>query len=279
MRCLESFNNQTYPNVCALLVDNNSDDGSPDIIAKHYPNIHQIVNMENLGFARGINIGLKYALDQNAEYIFISNNDAYINNDCLETLLRYHTIDVGILAPMIYYTKPPNRIWSMGGKIHPGNLEVSDKWAEKIDAGDWPDFIEQDFVPGCGMLFPRETLLKVGLFDESFSMYYEDLDYCLRVRKSNLKIKIIPEAKMWHQIASSSGGSDTPNERYWMARSSVRYFAKHAIGVQIPYIFFWRTGSTLRTSFRLIRKHRWQSAKAYWRGLKDGLSECFGGKG
>ena len=81
---------------------------------------------------------------------------------------------------------------------------------------------------------------------------------------------------MWHQVASSSGGSDTPNERYWMARSSVHYFSKHANSTQAPYILIWRTGSALRTSFRLVRKLRWQSIKAYWRGIIDGLREVYG---
>lgn len=78
---------------------------------------------------------------------------------------------------------------------------------------------------------------------------------------------------MWHKVAVSSGGSDSPNERYCMARSSLRFFRKHARGVQIPAILFWRTGSTLQTTLRLARRGRWDALRAYWRGLRDEIRE------
>lgn len=276
LRCLKSLGNQTHPNTQILVVDNNSKDGSPDIIAKQYTNVLQIINKQNLGFAKGMNVGLRYALENNADYVFISNNDAYIAEDCLATLIKYQTLDTGILAPIIYYADYPQKIWSTAGIINPRNLEVDKKWSDKDDPGKWPDYLEVDFTPGCGMLFHQSTLKTIGLFDENFTMYYDDLDYCLRVKNSNLSIKVVPAAKMWHQVARSSGGNDSPNERYWMARSSVRYFTKHANHAQAPYILIWRTGSALRTSIRLLRKLQWQSLKAYWKGIFDGLRELSG---
>jgi hypothetical protein len=76
---------------------------------------------------------------------------------------------------------------------------------------------------------------------------------------------------MWHKVSLSSGGSNSPNERYWMARSSVLFFRKHARGWRVPIILFWRSGSALRTSLRLLREGRRQALAAYWRGLRDGI--------
>jgi len=271
VRCIDSLINQTYTNLRVLVVDNHSDDGSPEEIAKLFPEVEQILNQENLGFAKGINIGLRRALSDNADYVFISNNDAFISLDSIEILINHVVDNTGALAPLVYYTNPPNKIWSTGGYIHPWTLERTDKWAGKSDPGNWPDKIELDFVPGCGMFFPRETLIEVGLFDEDFPMYYEDMDLCLRIRRAGLSTHVVPNAKMWHKVASSSGGSDMPYERYWMARSSIRYFNKHVRGFQVPVVILWRTGSAIRTTYRLLLQKRWQSINAYWSGLKDGL--------
>ena len=119
--------------------------------------------------------------------------------------------DIGIIAPIIYYATPPDLIWSIGGKINPWLLEVSNKLADRVDIDNPPEIIEQDFVTGCGMLISRSTLEVVNGFDERFKMYYEDSDLCLRIRKAGYKILVVTSAKMWHKVASSSGGKYSPN--------------------------------------------------------------------
>ncbi len=276
LACLESLACQTLPGIRIVVVDNHSTDGSSEEIAKRYPQVEQIVNLENLGFAVGFNIGLRFALDSGADYLFVLNNDTLLPPDCIEHLMQAVSPEVGILAPLIYFADQPQRIWALGGSIHPLLLEKRDLWAGKIDSGDFPEILDCDFVTGCAMLFPRKALETVGLFDEKFRMYYEDFDMCQRVRQAGLHIRAVSTARMWHKVASSSGGSDSPNERYWMARSSVRYFRKHARGLQIPFILFWRTGSAIRTSLRLILLTKWQSLGAYWRGIMDGLRDSRG---
>ena len=273
LACLETLVCQTVPELNILVVDNHSTDGSPNAIARRYPQAEQIINSENLGFAAGFNVGLQFALDAGADYLFILNNDTILSTDCLERLLQPANAEVGILAPLIYYANQPQRIWALGGSFNPLLLEKHDPWAEKDDPGDLPEILGCDFVTGCAMLFPRKTLETIGLFDEKFRMYYEDSDICLRVRQAGLRICAVSRAHMWHKVARSSGGSDSPAERYWMARSSIHYFQKHALGWQIPAVAFWRVGSALRTSARLAGRRKWAALGAYWRGLKDGLAD------
>jgi GT2 family glycosyltransferase len=127
-----------------------------------------------------------------------------------------------------------------------------------------------DFITGCGMLISRRCLEQVGLFDERFFMYYEDSDYCLRALRAGLRAVVEPRAVMLHKVAVSSGGSDSPNERYQMGRASLQYFRKHARPWQWPLIGPYRAASALRTIGRLARRGRWPAARAYLRGLRDG---------
>jgi GT2 family glycosyltransferase len=178
-----------------------------------------------------------------------------------------------VVAPLIYYFDHPQRIWSIGGRIHPWTLEKSDDGLNMIDQGEWPSVVEQDFVTGCSMLFSRQVIEAVGLFDENFEQYYEDMDLCRRIRLAGFRILVIPQAKVWHKVALSSGGSDTPGERYWMARSSVRYFCKYGRGWRMLLIVPFRLASAIKTSLRLLTPHRGDSIRAYWRGLRDGMRD------
>ena len=135
--------------------------------------------------------------------------------------------------------------------------------------GDEP--FEVDFVTACGMLLCRDCLETVGLFDERFFMYYEDSDYCLRARRAGHRAIIVPRAHMWHKVAVSSGGDNSPGERYLMALSSVLFFKKNIRGWRWLIVAPFRTASALRTSIRLVMTGRRQAMQSYWRGLRDGL--------
>jgi GT2 family glycosyltransferase len=116
------------------------------------------------------------------------------------------------------------------------------------------------------MLIRREVLERVGLFDECFFMYYEDSDYCLRVRRAGYAIMTVPAARIWHKVSVSSDGNDSPAERYWMGRSSVLFFRKHVRGWRWLVVVPWRVASTLKTVVRLARLGRLGSASAYLAG-------------
>jgi len=208
-----------------------------------------------------------------AAFVLIVNNDTLLAADMVEKLWQVTQASQAVTAPIIYYAEEPQRVWSLGAQLQPWTLETVGSVRGKIDEGQWTAVLPCDFVPGCAMFFPRDALESVGLFDERFFMYYEDSDLCLRLRQEGWSILSVTGAKMWHKVAVSSGGSDSVNERYWMARSSVLFFSKHARLWQWPVILFWRTGSALRTTWRLWRQERREALRAYWRGLRDGLRE------
>jgi GT2 family glycosyltransferase len=256
-----------YPRMQLVVVDNGSTDGSVAAIAAAYPGVIQLCNATNLGFAAGMNVGLRYALAHNADYVFLANNDTTLAPDALDLLVRAATAhSAAVVAPAIYYAAAPEQLWWLGGTLRPLLLEV-----QRLAAAPSPTPFPVDFVTGCGMLISSAALAQVGLFDERFFMYYEDSDFCLRVRRAGQTILVEPRAAMYHKVAQSSGGGDSPNERYQMARSSIQYFRKHARPRQWLFIGPYRTGSALRTLWRLVRRRRLNAARAYLRGLRDGI--------
>ena len=121
------------------------------------------------------------------------------------------------------------------------------------------------------MLLTRALLEKVGLFDAGYHpAYYEDVDLCVRARRAGFRLLLVPTAKMWHKVSVTSGGINSPSERYLMARHSVRYFRKYVRGWKWVVVVPYRLGSALKTTFRLAREKHFGSIRAYWCGLRDG---------
>ena len=273
IECLHSLEEQTYSNLKSFLVDNGSIDNSVEKIQSSFPNLSILINTENLGFAGGVNVGLRYALAEGADYILVLNNDLILDSHCVAEMVAQTNTDVAFVTAVIYYHDEPTRIWSIGGMMNPWNLEKTADARGQIDTGQFPKVVERHFVPGGATLMAKEALEKVGLFDEKFFLYYEDADLSLSVHRADMRSVVATHAKMWHGVSRSSGGSDSPRERYWMARSSVLYFGKNAKLWQIPIVLFWRSGSAVRTSWRLIRNGKKEALKPYWRGLGDGLKD------
>lgn len=272
LACLASAAAQSYPHLRLVVVDNGSSDDSVDRISAAFPAAKLLCNECNMGFAAGANRGLRYALDQGADYVLLVNNDTTFAPDMLEQLLSLAAPGVGVLVPAIYYAAWPGRPWSLGGGRHWLTLEKTGDSPAALPVAMTAGSLEREYVVGCAMLLSRPMLEQVGYFDERFFMYYEDMDLSLRIRQAGLRILLVPAARMWHSVSASSGGSDSPAERYWMARSSVLFFLKHVHGLRWLVVAPYRSASALKTVLRLYMRGRGGAARAYLRGLRDGLA-------
>ena len=113
---LASCSQLAKPNARFLVVDNGSTDGSPQEIAKRYPQVEHIINDRNLGFAGGVNVGIRHALAQGADWICLANNDTQLAPDALSLLVEAASAaDAALASPAIYYASDPQRIWAAGG--------------------------------------------------------------------------------------------------------------------------------------------------------------------
>jgi GT2 family glycosyltransferase len=224
--CAESVLAGSYARQQVIVVDNGSQDGSVSAITSHFGEaIDLIVNEENLGFARGINVGIRHALAQGADWILVLNNDTVIAPDMVEQLMAAASrrADVGILAPTIFYYDQPDRVWRIGDRHYrwlPFPLRVP---ARKLKT---QEVLPVDYVTGCGMLIRRRVFSTIGLFNPQYFMYYEDADFCRRATKAGSVILCVAAARMWHRVSHSTQRS-VSRQRYLRTRYRVQFYRHH----------------------------------------------------
>ena len=269
--CLQSLTQLTYPNYQIIIVDNGSSDDTVSHIQQQYPDITLISNGQNLGFAAGCNIGLQHALNQQADYALLLNNDTLVPPDLLQALVQQaQTLpNVGILTPMLSYLDDPTKLWFAGSQRHPLTLEAVGFGPTGPRHTPEAKLQEVDYVFGTAMFLPTAVLQKVGLFDEQFFFYYEDMDLCLRMQTAGYQLYVIPQATVQHGIATSTEAF-SHLRAYHKARGSVIFFRKHG-RFRLPIIIPYRLASTLRTLLRFTRQRQWAALRAHLSGLWAGL--------
>jgi GT2 family glycosyltransferase len=267
IECAESLLPQLKDSDKLIIVDNGSTDDSLERFQERLAGIEVIRNATNLGFQGGMNTGIREAMRLGSRWIMLLNSDTIASPNMLATLLSSMPPDADLVSPGIYYHEDRQRLCSTGGKINSILLELTSH--AKVSADDGP--IQFDFLPSHAWLVKSDVIRKVGLLDEVFfPLYYDDLDYCYRMKQSKQKLYLIPQAKIYHKVSVSVGGRNSPKERYLMARNSGFYFRKHMHIWQAPIIFFYRLLSGLLWTFRLLFKGNCQAIAAYWKGFFQG---------
>ncbi len=225
--CLDSlFAMDTQP-YSVVLIDNGSTDGTSEIIHREYPEVIIIRSEQNLGVAGGYNLGIKYALEQGADYVLIMNNDVVVQPDFLTQLLLVanNEVDAGIIQPKIYnYYRDNTLLWIVGARWRQFPPAIKMIGYNQPD-GDAYSYVRQlEFVPSCVLLLARQAIEKAGMFDEQYFFYFDDWDFSIRVRQAGFNIYFAPEAKMWHKVSVSTIKNDKPSKWWYiMGQSSVKF--------------------------------------------------------
>jgi hypothetical protein len=232
--CLASLRQLDYPTdrLHVVLVDNGSADGTADAVRAAYPEVTMLVNADNLGFAEGNNVGLRYALTTDAAYAMLLNNDTAVDSMMLQHLVRVAESDpwIGMVGPKILYYDQPDVIWCVGGEIDWRTGSTRRLAAEEPDEA--PGAAEQtdiDFASGCAILVRRAVLEHVGLLDPRFFIYYEETDWCYRTRAGGWRIVYVPMARVWHKV-SALMGTASPATDYYMNRNVFLFIQKNGHG-------------------------------------------------
>lgn len=267
--CIESVKLQTHTNVKYIVVDNGSGDDEVELLKRALPYARLIPLEENLGFAAGFNAGIEKALSLGCDLMLILNNDTIACPNMVSALLEeIVTPGTGVVAPVIYYHSNPTVIWSAGGNLLPS---LPTTFIAHSRSGNLKEPVRRTFLSGCCLLIRREVLLSVGGFDERFFMYFEDLDFFVRLLETNWIAKVIPDAKLLHKVSMSSGGEINEKERYLMAYSSVVYYKKHLNQFNLFLIIPFRVTSLMLTTIRMLLGGNTRGIKAYYRGTIDAL--------
>jgi GT2 family glycosyltransferase len=210
--CLASLAKVADPPIETIVVDNASSDGSADIVRREAPGAELIVNARNLLFAEGNNVGLRRAIERGGELFLLLNNDTEVDPDFAARMVAALESDpkAGIVGPKIVYNDDPRRIWYGGGGFYPLLWVPRHNHIRRID-GTFPERRgETLWVSGCAMLIRREVIDSIGLLDPMYTIYCEDIDFCLRARRAGWKCLYEPAAYVRHKVSSSSGGGLTP---------------------------------------------------------------------
>jgi GT2 family glycosyltransferase len=182
-----------------LAIDNASSDNTVSLIKNRFPEVEIIETGSNLGFGKANNIGLRKALDENADYVFLFNQDAWVERDTIEKLVIVGESEksYGVISPFHLLPEQKKMEWYFSTYIAPEKCKdlVSD-----IYFGATKSVYPLEFVNAAAWLISRECLQEVGGFDPLFPHYGEDEDYCHRVWYKNLKVGVTPEAIIYHGI-------------------------------------------------------------------------------
>jgi GT2 family glycosyltransferase len=219
--CLDSVLRTDYYNLEVIVVDNASDDGSPEFVKKHYPQVTLIENEKNLGFCEGNNIGIRKAT---GEIIILLNNDTIVDSKWIKEILKKaEDPKVGIVGCRLYF--PGSKIiQSLGFR-----MRFLGYWesigAGQIDNGQFDKFGCVDYVSGAALAVKTKVLDKIGLLDPTFYAYGEDVDICYRARQAGYKV-VTSNAIVYH-YGSLSWNRFPIRKMYLVQRNGIQFILKH----------------------------------------------------
>lgn len=230
LACVESIGKLIYPRFVTAVIDNGSSDGSPRVLRERFPSTEVLETGRNLGYAGGNNVGMKWALQRGADYVLILNNDTIVvDPDALTGLVLVAEQDprIGVLGPkvvcepdrhLLYSCGETQSLWFNRRRIATGQPD-REIGAEPRDA---------DYVVGCALLVSRQFIESVGMLDEVFFAYYDEVDWCFRGRALGFRVVCVPTAVIAHKGEASSGKGLNPITAYYRTRNWIYFMRKHA---------------------------------------------------
>jgi GT2 family glycosyltransferase len=235
---IESIVLSSYTNYEVIVVDNGSQDDSALSLQYSFPFIKLITSDRNLGFAGGNNLGVENAL---GEYVFFVNNDTVFTKN-LMTLLCKDLVSnnlLGAVSPMILFYDNPTVIQYVGStkmnkftvrNKHVGNGQKNQEQFNQVK--------QTFYAHGAAMMVPMKVINEVGMMCNQFFLYYEELDWCERIRAAGYSINVVPQAKIYHK-ESMTTGKNSPLKTYYLTRSRFLFVRRNMKGFNylLPLLF------------------------------------------
>lgn len=300
--CLDSLIPERHSNLQIVVVDNASSDNScAEIRNWAKKNKIQLVSLSqtdaesgalpnnteggllliqtgsNLGFAGGNNVGMRYALRMGAEYVWLLNNDTVVSPSSLQPMLNAIGSDhaVGIAGSCVLYYDRPQVVQTAGMKLGPFALTISHLGQGRS----FPDSAvtkqrEVDCVPACSLLVKKEVIADIGLIDEDYFMYHEDIDWQIKARRAGWRIVYVPDSKILHKCGGSTKKASFVSA-YYQSRNKFLLISKTQGGLG-PLLFLPLSLSFIRN---VLRAYLSGESKAAWSVFQGGKDFLLGRKG
>ncbi|PRZ20082.1 glycosyltransferase family 2 protein [Flavobacterium granuli] len=258
------------------VVDNGSKDDTV-IALKKYTDIFIYESKTNLGFGQANNIGMQYALNNGYDYVFLLNQDAWIEEDTLAFLMKVSLSnkEYGILSPLHYYSDRKSLEYNFSLQLSPWFCKniVSDYIAK--DKSEMKDVYPLHFINAAAWLISRKALETVGGFDPLFFHYGEDNNYCHRVNFHNMKVGIVPSVKIYHDC------EDANNKRIKDSDEQLRKFELNTKTSYADINLDVRKGEILALAIKkllfsvlFVFRFKFSEARNYWLSARVVFKNC-----
>lgn len=281
--CIFSVLKATYVNIRIIVIDNLSTDGSigsitsffneNNLLYTHFKSLDEAFNCpsnnnkitlieagENKGYGHGNNVGIKFALKNKADYIAVLNNDTLVDSDFIEPLVKACQEDenIGIASGMIYFYPEVNRIWYAGGSY--SKITMTTKhFNYNLICPKEKESLDVSFVSGCFWFIPASVFDAVGLINENYFMYVEDVEFCHRALSAGFKLKYISDSVIYHKVGASSG-RNSEFSVYWTSKNTIRFIfeclPRRYLLISLPYYIVRKSLSCFRCfDFAALKAH------------------------
>ena len=278
--CLKSLEACAYKNKTVFFIDNGSKDGSGDKIAFEFPAINYIKNEKNEGFTGANNKALKVILKQNFEHVLLLNNDTEVTPNFLSLLESRMDSDKNLAAtqPLILDFLNKNTIWNAGGSLNTffGLSKTRSKgvvYKPKLKIRKFTDWIS-----GCCILVKTQAIKEVGLLDNCFFAYFEDVDWSIRMKNQGYKLGVVPKSIIYHHSSGSTKKNNTSNEgnlspyaHYLNVRNHIYLIKKHPLFFNSIGSWIYQILKIASYSIYFILRGRFEKFRMVWRGVLDGI--------
>lgn len=219
VNCLTSIYQSDYQNLEVVIFFNGNQDHSFELVGKKFPQAVRILHHKNLGFVEANNRAIEKS---QGELIFLLNDDTIIDSHLVSHLVEeiISSENIGIVGPKIFYMDEPQKIWFAGGKIDWQRQQSSHLGRNLLDREYEDKRKEVDFITGCALMIKKEVIEKVGLMDKIYFAFYEDADWCQRVKRAGYQVVYIPFGGVWHVKSATAGktifGQEKEKNYFWL---------------------------------------------------------------
>ena len=229
---LRSLYAQDYPHLRAVLIDNASrnQEETLAVIHREFPEVELWGSRRNLGFAGGCNLGMQIALEMGAERVLLLNNDVLLAPDVVRLLVQALEADegAGAASPLVLYASEPDRVWFAGGTVRQGGRVLPEHlWLDE-PPGRVPGVssYETEWLAGTCVLVRRSAVERAGMLDPAYFLYWEDVDWCYRLRALGYRLLVVPGAIIRHRVNATAGSLPSLGSVYYWERNRLRFIQK-----------------------------------------------------
>lgn len=268
LECINSILNSEYSNIIVeiIVIDNCSTRDDLSMFNVYGNNVILIKNEINSGFSGANNIGIDYAIKNNFDYVLLLNNDTIIDKDMIDKLLSNSDTNT-VTVPLMLYYNDRNRIWYAGGNISKWTGNNIHWYLNEILENVFLEDRYCSFATGCCIMLPVNVIKKIGKLEEDYFMYCEDTEYSIRMRINNIKILFVSDAKLWHKVSNSTGGTLSAFSIYYCTRNRFDYINKYKKYFKPTAFLFSLLSRCVRLiEYKLNGDVKW---KAFYWGIKD----------